>query len=207
MGNDMFQIKMDDVEGLGSNFIQLQGKGRFEVLDLAKRLDLGDTYIPYPYIEQVQLENMTEQMREQTADMLRGDFNLPGLDDLDELVSVSPMKTTTSDRYYDTDDMYGRSSSSGSMESNKFQRSKSSAHLNDLSKKVEELTKQVTAMSPLQESGTINSKGDQDMKDVVLALLKSQQETSAQISGLTRIIGGASVMLALALAVKALKGT
>jgi len=66
MGNDEFQIKLDVVEGLGRNFVQIQGKGRFEVLDLAKKLNLGSVYIPYPYIEQVQLENMTQQLRDKT---------------------------------------------------------------------------------------------------------------------------------------------
>ena len=54
------------MQGLGRNFVQIQGKGRFEVLDLAKKLNLGSVYIPYPYIEQVQLENMTQQLRDKT---------------------------------------------------------------------------------------------------------------------------------------------
>lgn len=93
MGNEEFQIKIDEVEGLGRTFVQIQGKGRLEVLDLAKRLDLGQVYIPYPYIEQVQLENMTQQLRDKTEDMLRGEMlSLPGLDDLELVSSSSPTK-------------------------------------------------------------------------------------------------------------------
>jgi len=92
MGNEFFQIKLDDVEGFGhTNFVQIQGSGRLEVLDLAKKLDL-DSYIPYPYIEQVQLENMTQQMRDKTEDMLPS-LNLPGFGELFDSTQASPRKS------------------------------------------------------------------------------------------------------------------
>eukprot|EP00213_Chloropicon_mariensis_P006537 CAMPEP_0197470970 /NCGR_PEP_ID=MMETSP1309-20131121/1766_1 /TAXON_ID=464262 /ORGANISM="Genus nov. species nov., Strain RCC998" /LENGTH=687 /DNA_ID=CAMNT_0043008271 /DNA_START=52 /DNA_END=2115 /DNA_ORIENTATION=+ len=98
VGNEELQIKMDCVEMGGSNnFIQIQGKSRVEVLELAKKLDLGDTYIPYPYIEQVQLENMTQQMRDKTEDMLPS-LNLPGFGDIEIVTSPVKGNSFTADR-------------------------------------------------------------------------------------------------------------
>ncbi|QDZ25294.1 uridine kinase [Chloropicon primus] len=132
MGNDEFQIKLDAVEGLGRNFVQIQGKGRFEVLDLAKKLELGPvgSYIPYPYIEQVQLENMTQQLRDKTEDMLRGDIPLmiPGLDDLEDLVSQGQSPTKGAGHnpaMYDSEEEYQTNSTA----SNEFKRIASGMNL------------------------------------------------------------------------------
>jgi uridine kinase len=230
MGDDQFQIKLDDVEGLGRNFLQIQGKGRLEVLDLAHRLELENTYIPYPYIEQVQLENMTQQMREKTESMLKGSFNLPGIDDLDELVSVSPVKGTgeadgrgySGNEYFE--DMYQLSTSSGGSENGlslKHSTSKENIHeLNELNKRVEDLTRQVSALSHLggggggsggsssssfgsdhsnsnnepNPSGNSNSNERVSTRDLFHAVLKSQHQTSEQIAHLARITSSTSLL-------------
>mmetsp|Transcript_3424 Transcript_3424/g.8521 ORF Transcript_3424/g.8521 Transcript_3424/m.8521 type:complete len:699 (+) Transcript_3424:98-2194(+) len=97
VGNEKIQLKWDNVVGLGSNFIQIQGKSRCEILDISQKLGLQDSLIPYPYIEQVQLQNLTQQMRDKTEHMLRGDFSLPGLDDFDmDAIARSPTSPSMS---------------------------------------------------------------------------------------------------------------
>lgn len=53
--DDRLTIKFDDIEGMGSTFLQVQGKDRTLVGEVGKQLGLEGTYIPRSYIEQVRL--------------------------------------------------------------------------------------------------------------------------------------------------------
>mmetsp|Transcript_11753 Transcript_11753/g.27900 ORF Transcript_11753/g.27900 Transcript_11753/m.27900 type:complete len:500 (-) Transcript_11753:1014-2513(-) len=66
-----FTIKVDDIEGMPSRYIQIQGKSRSEVYELGKRLGLEGTYVPQSYIEQAQINKLTSNFTELTETFKR----------------------------------------------------------------------------------------------------------------------------------------
>lgn len=89
--DDHLTIKLDDIEGMGRRFVQVQGKVRAEVAAAGKALGLDDHYIPRSYIEQVQLERLTEQFQTVTEEMQRR-FAVDG----EPLVSAGLLSAATS---------------------------------------------------------------------------------------------------------------
>ena len=67
--DELLSVKIDWIEGLDRSFTQIQGKVRAGVVEAASKLGLDGTYIPHSYIEQVQLEEMTEELRSMTAEV------------------------------------------------------------------------------------------------------------------------------------------
>lgn len=67
--DEMLEIKIDWIEGLDRSFTQIQGKVRAAVEEAGHKLGLEGRYIPHSYIEQVQLEEMTEELRHMTMEM------------------------------------------------------------------------------------------------------------------------------------------
>ena len=67
--DEMLDIKIDWIEGLDRSFTQIQGKVRAAVEEAGSKLGLEGSYIPHSYIEQVQLEEMTEELRNMTMEM------------------------------------------------------------------------------------------------------------------------------------------
>jgi hypothetical protein len=67
--DEMLDIKIDWIEGLDRSFTQIQGKVRCAVEEAGKKLGLEGTYIPHSYIEQVQLEEMTDELRQMSMEM------------------------------------------------------------------------------------------------------------------------------------------
>ena len=65
----MLEIKIDWIEGLDRSFTQIQGKVRAAVEEAGTKLGLEGSYIPHSYIEQVQLEEMTEELKNMTMEM------------------------------------------------------------------------------------------------------------------------------------------
>ena len=67
--DEMLEVKIDWIEGLDKSFTQIQGKVRAAVEEAGTKLGLEETYVPHSYIEQVQLEEMTEELRNMTEEM------------------------------------------------------------------------------------------------------------------------------------------
>ena len=67
--DEMLEVKIDWIEGLDRSFTQIQGKVRAAVEEAGTKLGLDGTYVPHSYIEQVQLEEMTEELRNLTEEM------------------------------------------------------------------------------------------------------------------------------------------
>ena len=67
--DDLLSVKIDWIEGLDRSFTQIQGKVRAAVVEAGSKLGLDGTYIPHSYIEQVQYDEMTEELRHMTAEM------------------------------------------------------------------------------------------------------------------------------------------
>ena len=67
--DEMLEVKIDWIEGLDRSFTQIQGKVRAAVEEAGTKLGLDGTYVPHSYIEQVQLEEMTEELRNMTEEM------------------------------------------------------------------------------------------------------------------------------------------
>jgi len=67
--DELLSVKIDWIEGLDRSFTQIQGKVRAAVVEAGSKLGLDGTYIPHSYIEQVQFEEMTEELRNMTAEM------------------------------------------------------------------------------------------------------------------------------------------
>ena len=61
--DEMLEVKIDWIEGLDRSFTQIQGKVRAAVEEAGTKLGLDGSYVPHSYIEQVQLEEMTEELR------------------------------------------------------------------------------------------------------------------------------------------------
>ncbi|EEH55068.1 uncharacterized protein MICPUCDRAFT_1495, partial [Micromonas pusilla CCMP1545] len=67
--DELLTIKVDWIEGLDRSYTQIQGKVRAAVEEAGTKLGLDGTYVPHSFIEQVQLERMTDELREMTAEM------------------------------------------------------------------------------------------------------------------------------------------
>lgn len=78
-------IKFDAIDKLGS-FVQIQGKDRNKVAEAGKALGLDGTYLATSYIEQVQLEKLTSELRhpgnlsQHFGDYLFGSRPIPAAD-------------------------------------------------------------------------------------------------------------------------------
>ena len=158
-GSDRLKLKWDSIAGVG-DFLQIQGNSRAEVAKMAKVLEF-DGYIPYPYIEQVQLRNLTQQMRDKTEDLLaRGQHVLPGLDPM----VVSPIQTVSSPRKAL---FTGDEEEPAVLEAKNITRSASAASLSAMATlDVKEIMEPVT--------------------DVLASLLESQKHAVAQIHSLSQ---------------------
>ncbi|KQJ92235.1 hypothetical protein BRADI_4g42410v3 [Brachypodium distachyon] len=55
-------VKIDWLEQLSRRYIQVQGRDRLYVKFVAEQLGLGGSYIPRTYIEQIQLEKLTNDV-------------------------------------------------------------------------------------------------------------------------------------------------
>ncbi|KAA6424132.1 MAG: uridine-cytidine kinase C-like [Trebouxia sp. A1-2] len=89
--DDRLTIKLDTIEGMGTGFVQVQGKDRLAVAEAGRRLGLDGTYIARSYIEQVQLEQLTASFQNVTDDM-RQRFVVDGQTVLDEsIIGTSPI--------------------------------------------------------------------------------------------------------------------
>ncbi|KAK9917284.1 hypothetical protein WJX75_002761 [Coccomyxa subellipsoidea] len=64
-------VKLDDIEGMDRQYVQIQGKDRAAVGEVGRRLGLEDTYIARSYIEQLQLEKLTASFQYVTEDLRR----------------------------------------------------------------------------------------------------------------------------------------
>ncbi|CAM6090898.1 unnamed protein product [Calypogeia fissa] len=60
--DDKVVVKIDQLEQLQRKYMQVQGKDRQTVGDVAKKLGLDGTYVPRSYIEQIQLEKLTAEV-------------------------------------------------------------------------------------------------------------------------------------------------
>ncbi|KAL9275333.1 Inorganic pyrophosphatase TTM2-like protein [Drosera capensis] len=60
--NDKVTVKIDWLEQLNRQYIQVQGKDRLVVQYIAEQLDLQGSYIPRTYIEQIQLEKLVNEV-------------------------------------------------------------------------------------------------------------------------------------------------
>ncbi|KAG6488550.1 inorganic pyrophosphatase TTM2-like [Zingiber officinale] len=59
--DDRVIVKLDYLEQLNRHYIQVQGKERKSVKDIAEQLGLEGSYIPRTYIEQIQLEKLVNE--------------------------------------------------------------------------------------------------------------------------------------------------
>ena len=66
--NDLV-IKIDQIEGFDQEFVQIQGTNRTEVAAAASMLGMDGSYIPQPYIEQVQMQQLTSEFLRMTNEM------------------------------------------------------------------------------------------------------------------------------------------
>ncbi|KAF3780795.1 Uridine-cytidine kinase C [Nymphaea thermarum] len=60
--DDRVIVKIDWLEQLNRQYIQVQGRERLIVRDVAKQLDLEGSYVPRTYIEQIQLEKLVDEV-------------------------------------------------------------------------------------------------------------------------------------------------
>lgn len=65
--DDTVTVKLDDIEGMDRQYVQIQGKDRAAVADVGRRLGLEDTYIARSYIEQVVSTKCAQPPRERLA--------------------------------------------------------------------------------------------------------------------------------------------
>eukprot|EP00850_Spirogloea_muscicola_P012691 SM000083S22738 [mRNA] locus=s83:264280:268574:+ [translate_table: standard] len=56
-------VKLDKLEQLQRSYVQVQGKDRQLVMELAKKLGLEGAFMPRSYIEQIQLEKLTKEVQ------------------------------------------------------------------------------------------------------------------------------------------------
>ncbi|KAK9676092.1 hypothetical protein RND81_11G053300 [Saponaria officinalis] len=59
---DGVTVKMDWLEQLNRRYVQVQGRDRLLVENIAKQLELDGTYIPRAYIEQIQIEKLVNEV-------------------------------------------------------------------------------------------------------------------------------------------------
>ena len=57
--DDGIVVKIDKLEQLHRKYMQVQGKDRARVADIANKLGLDGSYVPHSYIEQIKLEKLT----------------------------------------------------------------------------------------------------------------------------------------------------
>ncbi|KAJ7562757.1 hypothetical protein O6H91_03G083200 [Diphasiastrum complanatum] len=60
--DEKITIKMDKLEQLHRKYVQVQGKDRSLVAEIAKKVGLDGSYVPHSYIEQIQLEKLTAEV-------------------------------------------------------------------------------------------------------------------------------------------------
>ncbi|GMH38094.1 hypothetical protein BSKO_05978 [Bryopsis sp. KO-2023] len=101
-------IKFDDIDKLGS-FVQLQGKDRDKLAAVGRELGLEGHYLPRSYIEQVQLEKLTNELRANVD--LKKHF---GLHD-DVLLSAKRSLSFAADDFPSASSLPARLSSSASL--------------------------------------------------------------------------------------------
>lgn len=106
IASDDVVIKFDDIEKLGS-FVQLQGKDRDRLAEVGRELGLEGHYLPRSYIEQVQLEKLTNELRDNVD--LKKHFGIH--DD----VFLTPKSSMQVDDFPSASSLPARLSSSGSM--------------------------------------------------------------------------------------------
>eukprot|EP00873_Tetraselmis_striata_P002788 jgi/Tetstr1/423052/TSEL_013823.t1 len=66
-----FTVKIDEIEGMPSSFIQIQGKFRKDITEIGRKLGLEGTYVPQSYIEQVQMNKLTDYFTQITENLKR----------------------------------------------------------------------------------------------------------------------------------------
>ncbi|KAK1268248.1 hypothetical protein QJS04_geneDACA006765 [Acorus gramineus] len=59
--DDMVTVKIDWLEQLNRHYVQVQGRDRLMVKNVAGKLGLEGSYIPRPYIEQIQMEKLVSE--------------------------------------------------------------------------------------------------------------------------------------------------
>ncbi|CAN6477511.1 unnamed protein product [Victoria cruziana] len=69
--DDRVIVKIDWLEQLNRHYIQVQGRERLIVRDVAKQLDLDGYYVPRTYIEQIQLEKLVDEVMALPDDLKR----------------------------------------------------------------------------------------------------------------------------------------
>ncbi|KAB2633728.1 uridine-cytidine kinase C-like [Pyrus ussuriensis x Pyrus communis] len=60
--DDRVCVKVDWLEQLNRQYVQVQGKERLYVKDIAQKLGLDGSYVPHTYIEQIQLEKLVNDV-------------------------------------------------------------------------------------------------------------------------------------------------
>ena len=73
--DDLLTIKVDWIESLDRTYVQIQSKSRVAAEEAGEKLGLEDTYIPNSFIEQVQMEKLTLELREQMTDEIKHKFS------------------------------------------------------------------------------------------------------------------------------------
>lgn len=58
-----FTVKIDKLEQLQRTYVQVQGKDRQTIQDIAESLGMNTNYVPRSYIEQIQLERLTAEVQ------------------------------------------------------------------------------------------------------------------------------------------------
>ncbi|XWS51284.1 hypothetical protein CRYUN_Cryun12cG0163600 [Craigia yunnanensis] len=81
--NDKVCVKIDLLEQLNRQYIQVQGRDRLYVKHVAKELGLEGSYVPRTYIEQIQLEKLANDVTALPDDVKK---NLSIDDDLEKLL-------------------------------------------------------------------------------------------------------------------------
>ena len=73
--DDLLTIKVDWIESLERAYVQIQSKSRVAAEEAGEKLGLEGTYIPTSFIEQVQMEKLTLELREQMTDEIKHKFS------------------------------------------------------------------------------------------------------------------------------------
>lgn len=60
--DDAVVVKIDKPDRLHRKYMQVQGKDRVRVAEVASKLGLDGSYVPYSYIEQIELEKLTAEV-------------------------------------------------------------------------------------------------------------------------------------------------
>ncbi|CAL6343851.1 unnamed protein product [Bathycoccus prasinos] len=73
--DDLLTIKVDWIESLDRAYVQIQSKSRVAAEEAGEKLGLEGTYIPTSFIEQVQMEKLTLELREQMTEEIKHKFS------------------------------------------------------------------------------------------------------------------------------------